>query len=115
MWKNLKQRSLADHLVSEHKALTVMNDVNNFMDWQAIEDLLCDIHAKRRSNSAWPPLFMFTALLLQSWHNLSDLGLAKQLARDLLFRRFRKTLERLSLMDKLLGEMECGGRLQRSA
>jgi IS5 family transposase len=88
MWKILKQRSLADHLVSEHEALTELDDVNNFIDWQAIEDLLCDIHAKRRCNSAWPPLFMFKALLLQSWHNLSDLGLEKQLARDLLFRRF---------------------------
>jgi hypothetical protein len=52
---------LADHLVSEHKALTVLDDVTDFLDWQAIEDLLCDIHAKRRGNSAWPPLFMFTA------------------------------------------------------
>jgi IS5 family transposase len=31
---------------------------------------------------------MFKALLQQSWHNLSDPGLEKQLARDLLFRRF---------------------------
>ena len=87
-WKNLNQRSLVDHLVSEHEALTELDDVNDVMDWQAIEDLLCDIHAKRRGNSAWPPLFMFKALLLQNWHNLSDPELEKQLARDLLFRRF---------------------------
>ena len=31
---------------------------------------------------------MFKALLLQSWHALSDPALEKQLARDLLFRRF---------------------------
>jgi len=31
---------------------------------------------------------MFKALLLQSWYGLSDPGLEKQLARDLLFRRF---------------------------
>jgi hypothetical protein len=78
---NLKQRSLADDLVSEHEALAELDDVNDFMDRQAIEDLLCDIHAKRRGNSAWPPLFMFKALLLQSWHNLSDPGLEKQLNR----------------------------------
>ena len=30
---------------------------------------------------------MFKALLLQSWYNLSDPQLEKQLARDLLFRR----------------------------
>jgi hypothetical protein len=78
---NLKQRSLADDLVSEHEALAELDDVNDFMDRQAIEDLLCDIHARRRGNSAWPPLFMFKALLLQSWHNLSDPGLEKQLNR----------------------------------
>ena len=72
MWKKRKQRSLVDHLVSEHKALTELDYVNDFMDWQSIEDLLCAIYAKRRGNSAWPPLFMFKALLLQSWHNLSD-------------------------------------------
>jgi IS5 family transposase len=31
---------------------------------------------------------MFKALLLQSWYNLSDPALEKQIARDLLFRRF---------------------------
>ena len=31
---------------------------------------------------------MFKALLLQAWYGLSDPGLEKQLARDLLFRRF---------------------------
>lgn len=122
-WKNLKQRSLADDLVSEHEALTELDDVNDFMDWQSIEDILCDIHTKRRGNSAWPPLFMFKALLLQSWHNLSDPGLEKQLARDLLFRRFvglsiadsvpdhssiwrfRQLLEKQDLMKVLLAEI----------
>ena len=122
-WKNLKQRSLADELVTEHDALTELDDVNALMDWQAIEDILRNIHAKRRGNAAWPPLFMFKALLLQSWHNLSDPGLEKQLARDLLFRRFvglsladsvpdhssiwrfRQLLEKQNLMGTLLSEV----------
>lgn len=53
MWKNLKQRSLADDLVSEHEAFSELDDVNDFMNRHAIEDLLCDIHAKRSGNSAW--------------------------------------------------------------
>jgi len=66
---------------------------------------------------------MFKALLLQSWYRLSDPALEKQLARDLLFRRFvgldmaesvpdhssfwrfRQTLQRLSILDKLLKEI----------
>ena len=87
-WKNLKQLSLADSLTSEHKGLTELNDINELMDWEAIEPLLGDIHAKRRGNSAWPPVFMFKALLLQSWYSLSDPKLERLLVRCLLFRRF---------------------------
>ena len=66
---------------------------------------------------------LFKALLLQSWYKLSDPALEKQLARDLLFRRFtgldisesvpdnstfwrfRQTLEKSCLMDGLLSEI----------
>lgn len=66
---------------------------------------------------------MFKALLLQSWYRLSDPALEKQLARDLLFRRFagldisesvpdhstfwrfRQKLETLNLMNELLNEI----------
>ena len=50
-WKNLNQRSLADELVTEHHALPELDDVNALMDWQAIEDILRDVHAKRRGNA----------------------------------------------------------------
>tara|TARA_B110000503_G_scaffold102637_1_gene153288 strand:- start:5082 stop:5225 length:144 start_codon:yes stop_codon:yes gene_type:complete len=45
--------------------LTELDNVNDFMAWQAIEDLLCDNHAKPCDNSGWPPLSMFKALLLE--------------------------------------------------
>lgn len=66
---------------------------------------------------------MFKALLLQSWYSLSDPGLEKQLARDLLFRRFvdlslsesvpdhstfwrfRNLLDKAGLLDPLLEEI----------
>ena len=66
---------------------------------------------------------MFKALLLQSWYRLSDPGLEKQLARDLLFRRvigrdlsesvadqstlwrFRQKLEGGSLLERLRPEV----------
>jgi len=44
-------------------------DINELMDWEAIVHLLGGIHAKRRGNSAWPRVFMFKALLLQSWYS----------------------------------------------
>jgi IS5 family transposase len=122
-WKNLKQRSLADSMMIDHDALKELDEVNEFIDWHRIERLLQDIHSSQRGEKAWPPLLMFKALLLQSWYRLSDPALEKQLARDLLFRRFvgldiaesvpdhssfwrfRQTLQRLSLLDKLLKEI----------
>jgi len=52
----------------EHEALTELDEINELMDWEAIEHLLGGIHAKRCGNSAWPPLFMFKALSLQAWY-----------------------------------------------
>lgn len=87
-WKNLKQQSLADALVVEHSAITELDDVHELIDWSRVEKLLSDIHTKTRGEQAWPPLMMFKTLLLQVWYGLSDPQLEKQLARDLLFRRF---------------------------
>jgi len=86
--ENLKQLSLADSLSSEHEVLTELDDINELMDWDAAEHFLGDIHAKRRGSSAWPPMFMFKALLLQSWHKLSDPKLEKLFLKGLLFHRF---------------------------
>ena len=87
-WKNLKQTSFADALVCTHSALEELDDVHDLINWSRLENLLSQIHIKRRGEKAWPPLMMFKALLLQAWYGLSDPGLEKQLARDLLFRRF---------------------------
>ncbi len=50
VWKNLKQLSLADSLTSEHEVLTELDDIDELMDWETIEHLLGDIHAKRRGS-----------------------------------------------------------------
>ena len=55
-WKNLTQRSLADSLASEYKAITELDDVHNLIDWQRIEKLLAGIHNKKRGELTWPPL-----------------------------------------------------------
>jgi transposase, IS5 family len=122
-WKNLKQRSLADSMLVDHEALKELDGVHELINWLPLEALLSGIHAKPKGEKAWPPLMMFKSLLLQSWYTLSDPALEKQLARDLLFRRFvgldisepvpdhstfwrfRQKLEKLSLMDGLLSEI----------
>lgn len=72
----------------EHGALKEMEDINALINWKSIEQHLTQIHSKTSGERAWPPLMMFKILLLQSWYNLSDPATEKQLARDLLFRRF---------------------------
>jgi len=122
-WKNLKQRSLGDAMLIDHEALKELDDVHELIDWSRLEQLLSDIHSSTKGEKAWPPIIMLKALLLQSWYTLSDPALEKQLARDLLFRRFvgldisesvpdhstfwrfRQQLEKRSLMEALLKEI----------
>jgi len=66
----------------EHAALRELDDVHALLDWTKLEARLMSIHNKAAGEKAWPPLMMFKALLLQSWHQLSDPQLEKQLARD---------------------------------
>ncbi len=87
-WKNIKQRSLNDGMLIQHKALTELDDILKIIKWHNIEQYLVDLHSSKKGERAYPPLMMFKALLLQSWYHLSDQQLENQLARDLLFRRF---------------------------
>ena len=123
VWKNISQRSLADALLIEHDALHELDGIHELIDWPRVEQYLRGIHAKAKGGKAWPPLMMFKALLLQVWYDLSDPALEKQLARDLLFRRFvglslsesvpdhstlwrfRQKLDGLGLMSQLLSEI----------
>ena len=86
--ENFNQRDLADCMLTDHKALHELDDVYELIDWQNIEKRLESVHNNKCGNSAYPPLMMFKALLLQAWYDLSDPMLEKYLARDLLFRRF---------------------------
>ncbi len=122
-WKNLAQTSLSDALVKHHVALEELDGIHQLIDWREIEQRMSGIHAKKQGEQAWPPLLMFKALFLQSWYGLSDPGLEKQLARDLMFRRFtdlglsegvpdhstiwrfRNTFTKQGLLDTLLSEV----------
>lgn len=87
-WQNLQQRSLSDLMLKEHKALTKLDEVHSLLYWDLFEAKLTGISNQAIGAKAWSLLIRFKALLLQSWYRLFDPQLEKQLARDLLFRRF---------------------------
>lgn len=87
-WKNLGNLTFADTLIQSHIALEEFDSIDDMVDWQPIEDILSVISNSKVGEKAYPPLMMFKAILLQKWHNLSDPGLEKQLARDIVFKRF---------------------------
>ena len=87
-WKNTEQNSFADVLVVEHKSLSELDDVHNIINWTEIEQTLSNLYSSKRGAPSYPPLMMFKILILQAWYNLSDEALEKQIARDLMFRRF---------------------------
>lgn len=86
--KETRQRSLGDSSLIEHKALGALDDIHALIDWARIDVLMDGVHASEVGNLAYPPLMKFKALLIQTWHQLSDPQLESQLAHDLLFRRF---------------------------
>ncbi len=87
-WKNTQQNSFADSLVVEHKSLSELDDVHNIINWNEIEQTLSNLYSSIRGAPSYPPLIMFKILILQAWYGLSDEALEKQIARDLMFRRF---------------------------
>ena len=49
---------------------------------------MAPLYPSAKGEKAWPPLAMFKALLLATWHDLSDVALAEALSDRASFRRF---------------------------
>lgn len=58
------------------------------LDWTEIDRHLAGISAAAKGEPGWPPLALFRALLLATWHDLSDVRLAEALDDRASFRRF---------------------------
>ena len=84
----MRQTTLSDGLLIAHDSLKELDDIDEIIDWTAMERQLTPHYSSKRGQPAYPPLMLFKVLLLQAWYNLSDPAMEKQLARDLLFRRF---------------------------
>jgi transposase, IS5 family len=67
---------------------TSLDAVAALIDWAELDHLLAGISASAKGEQGWPPLALFRALLLATWHDLSDVRLAAALDDRASFRRF---------------------------
>lgn len=67
---------------------TALDVIAAMIDWVELDGLLVGISAAAKGEAGWPPLALFRALLLATWHDLSDVRLAEALDDRASFRRF---------------------------
>ena len=67
---------------------TSLDEVSALVDWAELDRLLAGISSSCKGELGWPPLALFRALLLATWHDLSDVRLAESLDDRASFRRF---------------------------
>ncbi len=73
---------------SQRRGDTSLDEMSQLVDWTEIDRLLAGVSAAAKGELGWPPLALFRALLLATWHDLSDVRLAEALDDRTSFRRF---------------------------
>ena len=83
------QLGFADAWLGHNQKLNQQLDkIDRLINWKPFEALLSKIYASPTGRPSHPVLLLFKALLLQTWHNLSDYALEDALDDRLSFRRF---------------------------
>src|ERR671916_756566 len=72
----------------EPRSAASLTELAASLDWSEVGRALAGISAAVKGEPGWPPLALFRALLLATWHDLSDVRLAKALDDRASFRRF---------------------------
>ena len=87
--KNAGQLGFADAFLGNNPTLNRQLDkIRDRVDWKPFEELLSPIYSSPTGRPSHPVLLLFKALLLQTWHGLSDYVLEETLDDRLSFRRF---------------------------
>ena len=73
---------------SQRRGDTSLDEMSRLVDWTEIDRLLAGVSAAAKGELGWPPLALFRALLLATWHDLSDVRLAEALDDRTSFRWF---------------------------
>ena len=72
-----------------------LDRIDRLIDWPKVAALLNDIHAAPEGRPAYRPVTTVKIIVLQQWHDASDVGMEEALQDRLSFRRFAE----LTLMD----------------
>ena len=87
--KTSGQLGFADAWLGNNPKLNQRLDkLDRLLDWAPFEKLLSVIYSSTEGRPSHPVLLLFKALLLQTWHTLSDYALEEALDDRLSFRRF---------------------------
>ena len=65
-----------------------LDEVAMLVDWAELDGLVSSTPAPFKEEKGWPPLALFRALLVATWHDLSDVRLADALNDRASFRQF---------------------------
>jgi transposase len=65
-----------------------LDRIDGLVKWYRLEKILANLRSAKTGRPAYPPLVLLKVLLLQSWHDLSDIGIEEALCDRLSFRRF---------------------------
>ena len=65
-----------------------LDRIDRLIDWLKVAAILDDVHAAPEGRPAYPPITMVKIIVLQQWHDASDVGMEEALQDRLSFRRF---------------------------
>ena len=77
----------ATHALLDHPAVSALDGIEKLINWPALERLLPEGKGET-GRPGYAAMTLFRASFLGFWHDLSDVKLEVQLARDLMFRKF---------------------------
>src|SRR4051794_25716036 len=64
---------------AEPRGGIALDEIAALVDWAEVDCRLSGISASAKGELGWPPLALFRALRLATWHDLSDVRLAQAL------------------------------------
>ena len=124
MHRDMGQPSLAESLLPETLGRNErLERIDEVVDWQRLGRLVSGVYSAREGRPSYPPVMMVKVLLLQQWYNLTDPQMEEALRDRISFRRFvglglqddtpdhstlsrfRSTLEKMGLSERLFEEL----------